>query len=111
MVNGNPIIIGKKKTKETQKFDKKIKKLEHERKMYQMDMETYLKIKQRKEHLKECAHCHKLFIGRKNKLCCSTSCKDYNNEHYGKKIARKLKEQQEQKGQEKTENDTNNQQK
>ncbi len=40
-------------TKETAKFDKEIKELEYERKMRQMDMETYIKIEQRRQQLKE----------------------------------------------------------
>ena len=40
-------------TKETAKFDKEIKELEYERKMRQMDMETYLKIQQRRQQLKD----------------------------------------------------------
>ena len=43
----------KKKAKEAEKFDKEVKKLEYERKLRQMDMETYLKIKQRREARKE----------------------------------------------------------
>ena len=42
-----------KKAKEAEKFDKEVKKLEYERKLRQMDMETYLKIKQRREARKE----------------------------------------------------------
>ena len=42
-----------KKAKEIEKFDKKIKKLEYERKIYQMDMETMIEIQQRKEYLKQ----------------------------------------------------------
>ena len=43
----------KKKAKEAEKFDKEVKKLEYERKIRQMDMETYLKIKQRRDSRKE----------------------------------------------------------
>ncbi len=43
----------KKQTKENAKFDKEIKELEYERKLRQMDMETYLKIEQRRQQLKE----------------------------------------------------------
>ena len=35
-----------KKAKETEKFDKEVKKLDYERKLRQMDMETLLKIEQ-----------------------------------------------------------------
>ena len=42
-----------KQAKDLEKFDKKIKKLEYQRKIYQMDMETYLKIQQRRNELKE----------------------------------------------------------
>lgn len=38
-----------KQLKKAEKFDKKIKKLEHERKIEQMDMETYMKIRERKQ--------------------------------------------------------------
>ena len=43
----------KKLAKDAAKFDKETKELEYERKIYQMDMETYLKIEQRKQQLKE----------------------------------------------------------
>lgn len=43
----------KKEAKENEKFENSIKKLEYERKIEQMDMETLLKIKQRQEYLKE----------------------------------------------------------
>ena len=39
--------------KEAENFEKKVKKLEYERKLHRMDMETMLKIKQRKEFLKQ----------------------------------------------------------
>ena len=39
--------------KKAEKYEKNIKKLEYERKIYQMDMETYLKIQERKKALKE----------------------------------------------------------
>lgn len=42
-----------KKLKESEKFEKEIKKLEYERKIHQMDMETYLKIEQRCQQVKE----------------------------------------------------------
>ena len=42
-----------KQTKKTTKFDKEIKELEYERKIRQMDMETYIKIEQRRKQLKE----------------------------------------------------------
>ena len=42
-----------KQTKEASKFDKEIKELEYERKIRQMDMDTYLKIEQRRKQLKE----------------------------------------------------------
>ncbi|MBE7712015.1 MAG: hypothetical protein E7Z92_07770 [Cyanobacteria bacterium SIG31] len=45
--------VEEKKTKNAKKFEKKIKELEYERKLYQMDMETYLKIQQRKQQIKE----------------------------------------------------------
>ena len=40
-------------SKELAEFNEEIKKLEYERKLYQMDMETYLKIEQRRNQLKE----------------------------------------------------------
>ena len=40
-------------TKEQAKFNEEIKELEYERKIRQMDMETYLKIQQRRKQLKE----------------------------------------------------------
>ena len=40
-------------TKEQAKFNEEIKELEYERKIRQMDMETYLKIEQRRKQLKE----------------------------------------------------------
>ena len=43
----------KKEAEENEKFENSIKKLEYERKIEQMDMETLLKIKQRQEYLKE----------------------------------------------------------
>lgn len=42
-----------KKAKEAEKFDKEIKELEYKRKIYQMDMETMLKINERQESLKQ----------------------------------------------------------
>lgn len=45
--------IKEKNAKKTEKFDKKIKELDYERKIRQMDMETYLKIEQRRKELKE----------------------------------------------------------
>ena len=45
--------IEKKNIKKTEKFDKKIKKLEYKRKIEQMDMETYMKIQERKKAQKE----------------------------------------------------------
>ena len=45
--------IEKKQTKEAAKFDKEIKELEYERKLRMMDMETYLKIEQRRKYIKE----------------------------------------------------------
>ena len=42
-----------KTNKKNEKFDKKMKKIEYERKLYQMDMETYLKIKQRQQQVKD----------------------------------------------------------
>ena len=41
-----------KKAKEAKKFDKELKDLEYKRKIHQMDMETLLKIQQRKNELK-----------------------------------------------------------
>ena len=43
----------KKEAEDNEKFENSIKKLEYERKIEQMDMETLLKIKQRQEYLKE----------------------------------------------------------
>ncbi len=43
----------KKKIKKAEKFDKKVKKLEYKRKLRQMDIETLIKIKERKLKLKE----------------------------------------------------------
>jgi len=43
----------KKEIKKNVKYDKKVQKLEHERKLQQMDIDTYYKIKQRKELQKE----------------------------------------------------------
>lgn len=48
--------LEEKKLKEAEKFDKNMKKLEYERKIYQMDMETLLKIQERKEYLKQNKH-------------------------------------------------------
>ena len=45
--------IEEKQNKETEKFEKEIKGLEYERKMCQMDMETYLKIEQHRKEMKE----------------------------------------------------------
>lgn len=42
-----------KELREAENFDKRQKKLEYERKLHQMDMETLLKIKQRQDFLKE----------------------------------------------------------
>ena len=42
-----------KQAKEQEKFDKEVRKVEYERKIHQMDMETYLKIQQRHNQLKE----------------------------------------------------------
>lgn len=39
--------------KEDKKFDDKVKKLEYQRKIHQMDMETYYKLRERKQQLKE----------------------------------------------------------
>lgn len=39
--------------KENKKFDDKVKKLEYQRKIHQMDMETYYKLRERKQQLKE----------------------------------------------------------
>lgn len=44
--------IETKEAKEAQKFENKTKELEYKRKIYQMDMETYLKIQQHKQELK-----------------------------------------------------------
>jgi len=43
----------KQSQKDIEKFDKKIKKLEYRRKIHQMDMETLMKIQERKEQRKE----------------------------------------------------------
>jgi len=43
----------KKEIKKNVKYDKKVQKLEHERRLQQMDIDTYYKIKQRKELQKE----------------------------------------------------------
>ena len=43
----------KQSQKDIEKFDKKIKKLEYQRKIHQMDMETLMKIQERKEQRKE----------------------------------------------------------
>lgn len=45
--------LDEKRVKETEKFNKKIRELEYERKIHQMDMDTYLKIKERQKYLKE----------------------------------------------------------
>ena len=42
-----------KKVKEAEKYEKKVRKLEHQRKLQQMDMETLYKIQQRKQDLKQ----------------------------------------------------------
>ena len=42
-----------KQAKKIEKFEKEVKELEYERKIHQMDMETYLKIQQRRQQLKE----------------------------------------------------------
>lgn len=42
-----------KKSKKIEKFDKEIKKLEYERQIRQMDMDTYYKIEQRRQEVKE----------------------------------------------------------
>ena len=42
-----------KQTKRDEKFDKNLQKIEYQRKIHQMDMETYLKIQQRHNQLKE----------------------------------------------------------
>lgn len=39
--------------KEAENFNNKVKELEYKRKLYQMDMETYLKIEQRRQQLKD----------------------------------------------------------
>ena len=43
----------KKKTKEIEDFDKKVKKLEYQRKIHQMDMETMIEIKERQDYMKQ----------------------------------------------------------
>lgn len=45
--------IEEKNAKSAEKFEKEIKRLEYERKIHQMDMETYLKIEQRRQQVKE----------------------------------------------------------
>ena len=42
-----------KQTKKDEKFDKNLQKIEYQRKIHQMDMETYLKIEQRRQQMKE----------------------------------------------------------
>ena len=42
-----------KKLKETEKFDKEIKKLEYQRKIHQMNMETMIEINERREYMKQ----------------------------------------------------------
>ena len=42
-----------KEAKQEEKFDNQIKKLEYQRKIQQMDMDTMLKIKERREFMKE----------------------------------------------------------
>lgn len=42
-----------KETKKAEKFDKKVKELEYERKIHQMDVDTYYRIKQRRQESKE----------------------------------------------------------
>ena len=45
--------VKKGKLKEAEEFDKKVKKLEYERQLRQMDMETMMKIRERKLQQKE----------------------------------------------------------
>ena len=45
--------LEKKVSKKEEKYNKQIKKLNYERKLHQMDMETYLKIEQRKKEVKK----------------------------------------------------------
>jgi hypothetical protein len=42
-----------KETKSNEKFNRNIQKIEYQRKIHQMDMETYLKIQQRRQQMKE----------------------------------------------------------
>lgn len=42
-----------KQTKKDEKFNKDLQKIEYQRKIHQMDMETYLKIEQRRQQMKE----------------------------------------------------------
>ena len=45
--------LEKKQNKKSEKFEKELKELEYNRKIHQMDRETYLKIQQRREQIKE----------------------------------------------------------
>ena len=45
--------VEKKQTKKDEKFNKDLQKIEYQRKIHQMDMETYLKIEQRRQQMKE----------------------------------------------------------
>ena len=42
-----------KQNKKDEKLDKNLQKIEYQRKIHQMDMETYLKIEQRRKQMKE----------------------------------------------------------
>lgn len=45
--------LEEKKLKKAEKFEKNVKKLEYERKVRQMDMDTYFQIQERKEYIKQ----------------------------------------------------------
>ena len=45
--------VEEKQTKKDEKFNKNLQKIEYQRKIHQMDMETYLKIEQRRQQMKE----------------------------------------------------------
>ena len=45
--------LEEKRDKQAENFDKKIKKVEYQRKIHQMNMDTLLQIQERKEYIKE----------------------------------------------------------
>ncbi len=55
--------IEAKEAKEAQKFENETKELEYKRKIYQMDMETYLKIQQHKQEMKNIRKTNSGFTG------------------------------------------------